>query len=51
MGKKLTDEKIIDICRAYVLTNLTMKELSKMYDCSASHISKTIHKAIVLRYS
>lgn len=51
MKRKLTNRDILNICNSYISNSVTMEELAKEYDCSLSHISKCIHRAIVLRYS
>lgn len=50
MRSKLTKYDIINICKRYVYDNISMEKLATDYNCSASHISKSIHKAIVLGF-
>lgn len=50
MRSKLTKYDIINICKRYVYDNISMDKLATDYNCSASHISKSIHKAIVLGF-
>ena len=50
MRSKLTKFDIINICKRYVYDNISMDKLATDYNCSASHISKSIHKAIVLGF-
>lgn len=50
MKSKLTKFDIINICKRYVYDNISMEKLATDYSCSASHISKSIHKAIVLGF-
>ena len=47
---KLTNTDILTICNRYVSSSDSLDEISKDYNCSASHISKTIYKAIIFRY-
>lgn len=47
MRSKLTNFDIINICKRYIYDNISMDKLATDYACSASHISKSIHKAIV----
>lgn len=51
MGKKLTNFDIKSICLRYLYDEISMEQLAQDYACSSSHISKCIHKAIILRYS
>jgi len=51
MKRKLTNRDILNICNSYISNGITMEELAKEYNCSSSHISKCIHRAIILRYS
>lgn len=51
MKRKLTNYDIFNICNRYAFSNITMEELAKEYNCSSSHISTCIHKAIVTRNS
>lgn len=51
MKRKLTNHDILNICNSYISNGITMEELAKEYNCSPSHISKCIHRAIILRYS
>lgn len=50
MRSKLTKYDIINICKRYVYDNISMEKLATDYSCSASHISKSIHKAIVFGF-
>lgn len=50
MRSKLTKYDIINICKRYVYDNISMEKLATDYNCSASHISKSIHKAIVFEF-
>lgn len=49
MSVKLTSKDLVNICNRYVLDDISMEKLAKEYNCSSSHISKSIHKAIVFR--
>lgn len=47
---KLKRSDIIAICNRYVSDDrISLEEIAKDYNCSASHISKYIHKSIVFR--
>jgi predicted DNA-binding protein YlxM (UPF0122 family) len=50
MTKKLSNNDLLTICNRYVVDKVSMEKIAKDYNCSSSHISKSIHKAIVLRY-
>ncbi len=47
MAKKLSQNDLQNICKRYVHNDISMDDLAKDYGCSSSHISKSIHKAIV----
>ena len=51
MNKKLTNFDLKNICERYLHDDISMEKLAQDYSCSATRISKSIHKAIVLRYS
>ena len=48
MAKKLSQTDLQNICKRYVFDDISMEQLAKDYACSSSHISKSIHNAIVL---
>lgn len=51
MKIKLTNFDLKNICKRYIFDDISMEKLAQDYACSPSHISKSIHKAIILRYS
>lgn len=48
---KLKRNDIINICKRYISSDtISLEEIAKDYNCSASYISKCIHKSIIFRY-